>query len=100
MPYRDIGPITAADADADDDRLFDDAAPPELVEGPAPVALPDDLIARGFTLIVRAPNAMFAVSTQWGCTGTKGMLGAVVREARGLVGFCTAVDRRKQRADS
>ena len=93
MPYRDIGPITAADADADDDRLFDD-------DVPAPVALPADLLRRGFRLIVRAPNAMFAVSTQWGCTGTKGMLGAVVREARGLVGFCTAVDRRKQRADS
>ena len=79
------GPITASDADADDAPLFGAAPAP-----PAPPALelPDDLTRRGFTLIVRAPNAMFAVSKEWGCTGTKGMIGAVIREARGLVGYC------------
>jgi len=80
MAYKDIGPITAGDADNETDRLFDDApATPPALE------LPDDLLRLGFKLIVRAPNQMFAVSTDWGCTGTKGMIGAVVREARAMV---------------
>lgn len=82
--YQDIGLITAADAEADTDLLF-----------VAPLSLPADLLRRGFKLIVRAPNQMFAVSSDWGCTGTKAMIGAVVREARGLVGYCQAMNRKK-----
>lgn len=94
MAYRDIGTITAAAAEAETDRLFDEPPPTFALE------LPADLTQRGFKLIIRAPNQMFAVSEAWGCTGTKAMIGAVVREARDLVNFCTAVNRKKQRADT
>lgn len=50
--------------------------------------LPSDLIAHGYKLIVRAPDRMFAVSTQWGCTGTKATAQEVIREARAMIGFC------------
>lgn len=49
--------------------------------------LPPDLVARGYKLIQRAPDRMFAVSTQWGCTGTKATIADVVREARDLVRY-------------
>ena len=49
--------------------------------------LPPDLIAHGYRLIVRAPGRMFAVSTDWGCTGTKTNIQDVVSEARRLVEF-------------
>ncbi len=52
------------------------------------VSLPPDLIDHGYKLIVRAPGRMFAVSTQWGCTGTKATLQEVVKEARAMIGFC------------
>lgn len=48
------------------------------------IELPNDLTALGFKLITRAPDRMFAVSTRWGCTGTKTDLTAVIREARSL----------------
>lgn len=50
--------------------------------------LPPDLIAHGYKLIVRAPDRLFAVSPQWGCTGTKATLDAVIKEARAMIGFC------------
>lgn len=49
--------------------------------------LPADLVALGYRLIQRAPDRMFAVSSQWGCTGTKATIAAVVQEARGLVRY-------------
>ena len=47
--------------------------------------LPPDLTAHGYKLIVRAPNRLFAVSSQWGCTGTKATLSDVIKEARSLL---------------
>lgn len=47
--------------------------------------LPPDLIEHGYKLIVRAPGRMFAVSPDWGCTGTKATIGAVISEARSMI---------------
>jgi hypothetical protein len=58
------------------------------------VNLPPDLLARGYKLIVRAPDRMFAVSTLWGCTSTKDNLPAVIREARSLIGFCQWMNKK------
>ncbi len=52
-----------------------------------PNTLPPDLIARGYTLIIRAPERMFAVSPRNGCTGTKTTITAVIKEARSLVRY-------------
>lgn len=52
-----------------------------------PNTLPPDLIARGYTLIIRTPDRMFAVSTRSGCTGTKATIAAVIAEARSLVRY-------------
>ncbi len=49
--------------------------------------LPSDLAERGYKLIIRAPDRMFAVSSRWGCTGTKATMHEVIKEARNLVGF-------------
>ena len=49
--------------------------------------LPPDLIECGYKLIVRAPGRMFAVSTDWGCTGTKATVQEVVSEARSMIKF-------------
>lgn len=49
--------------------------------------LPDDLTARGWKLVTRAPDRMFAVSTAWGCTGTKSNVEAVITEAKSLTEF-------------
>ena len=61
----------------------------------AEVALPDELLAHGWKLIIRAPDRMFAVSEAWGCTSTKGNVNEVVAEAWGLVGFCEYINRKK-----
>lgn len=50
--------------------------------------LPTDLLDHGYTLIIRAPDRLFAVSKQWGCTGTKATLAEVGKEARAMIGFC------------
>jgi hypothetical protein len=60
------------------------------------LALPAELLARGWRLIVRAPDRMFAVSEAWGCTGVKGAINEVVAEAWGLTGFCEYVNRKKE----
>jgi hypothetical protein len=62
--------------------------------------LPDGLTARGFVLIARAPDRLFAVSSAWGCTGTKGTINEVVAEAWGLVGFIEYVNRRRAENDA
>lgn len=49
--------------------------------------LPPDLAERGFKLVARAPDRLFAVSVSWGCTGTKVALDEVVREARSLLSY-------------
>jgi hypothetical protein len=59
------------------------------------VALPAELLARGWRLIVRAPGRMFAVSDAWGCTEVKGVIDEVVAEAWGLTGFCEYINRKK-----
>lgn len=51
------------------------------------IALPKDLLARGFHLIAVAPGELFAVSECWGCTGVKAQLADVVREARSLIAY-------------
>lgn len=77
MAYHSItGPITEADATAETNQLFDDLP-----------TLPPDLLALGFKLIVRAPRRMFAVSTDWGCTGTKADIQSVITEARSISDF-------------
>lgn len=50
--------------------------------------LPGDLIERGYRLIVRAPDRMFAVSRSWGCTKTCSKLADVIRIARDMVRWC------------
>jgi hypothetical protein len=54
----------------------------------ADLQLPDDLIERGYRLIVRAPDRMFAVSRSWGCTKTCTNLPDVIRIARQMVRWC------------
>lgn len=84
--YRDLTqPITETDALADPDPLF----------GGAP-ALPDDLLQRGFKLIIRDTGRMFAVSREWGCTGTKPTIGGVVTEARSLIKFIEWAERKEE----
>lgn len=57
--------------------------------------LPKDLLDRGFKLIIRAPDRMFAVSPRWGCTLPAARIGDVVRSARRLVAYLEW--REKQR---
>lgn len=61
----------------------------------AEIALPAELLARGWKLVIRAPGRMFAVSEAWGCTGVKGTIRDVVAEALGLVGFIEYIKRKK-----
>lgn len=56
--------------------------------GDAEMELPDDLIERGYKLVVRAPDRMFAVSRSWGCTKTCTNLTDVIRIARQMVRWC------------
>lgn len=71
----------------------------ELLQGEG-IALPQTLTARGFTLIVRAPNRMFAVSPSYGCTGTKETINEVVAEAWGIYAFCEYVNRKRAEDDA
>lgn len=57
--------------------------------------LPKDLLDRGFKLIVRAPDRMFAVSQSRGGTGTKATIGEVIREARAIAEWIEWMDQRK-----
>lgn len=84
--YADIGQITEADAlsELPSERLFAE-----------PIVLTPDLVSKGFKLIIRTPDRMFAVSTSWGCTGTKATVSAVINEARALVCFCQSANRRR-----
>lgn len=89
MTYQPLARITAADADAEPAhaRLFPDDEPP---------ALPLDLTRRGWKLIERAPGRMFAVSSSCGCTQTRATLRDVVREARAMMRFCEAMNRKRE----
>jgi hypothetical protein len=49
--------------------------------------LTPDLIARGWKLIARAPDRLFAVSESWGCTGIKPDMRLVIIEAYELMEF-------------
>ncbi len=64
------------------------------------LTLPNELAARGFTLIVRAPDRLFAVSSAWGCTGTKATIRDVIAEAWGLIGFIEYVHRKRAEDDA
>lgn len=57
--------------------------------------LPDDLLQRGYKLIVRAPDRMFAVSRSWGCTRTCTKLSDVIHIARGMVRWCEYQNTKK-----
>lgn len=69
------------------------------VQAEGQVDLPSDLLARGFKLITRAPDRMFAVSESWGCTATKTTLANVITEAWELIDFCEAMNRKKAQYD-
>lgn len=56
--------------------------------------LPAELLAYGYKLIVRAPGRMFAVSRNYGCTGTKATLDEVITEAWSMIDFIEYMDRR------
>jgi len=62
------------------------------------LALPTDLLDRGWKLIIRAPDRLFAVSWSWGCTGTKTNLDDVVTEARSLTAWFEHINRKRQAA--
>lgn len=66
----------------------------QLLQGEG-VALPADLAARGWKLIIRAPDRLFAVSASWGCTETLPTIGAVIAQARGLTRFCEHVNKQR-----
>lgn len=57
--------------------------------------LPQDLLDRGFKLIIRDTDRMFATSIEYGCTGTKSNLNAVISEARSIAGFVHWVNRKR-----
>lgn len=57
--------------------------------------LPSDLIERGYKLIIRAPDRMFAVSSRWGCTGTKTAIHEAIKEARDLVRFLEWLSKQR-----
>lgn len=50
-------------------------------------ALPDDLIRQGFKLIVRAPDRMFAVSTNRGGTVVSATIEEVITNARAMAAY-------------
>ena len=58
--------------------------------------LPKDLIERGFKLIVRAPDRMFAVSLNRGGTGTKATIEEVINEARSIAGYIEWYERQQR----
>jgi hypothetical protein len=60
------------------------------------VALPADLVARGYRLIGREPGRVFAVSEDAGCTGTHRTIEEVVSDARNIVGFIDWWKRKEQ----
>lgn len=66
----------------------------------ADLQLPDDLIERGYKLIVRAPDRMFAVSRRWGGTRTCSNLPDVIRIARGMVRWCEYQNAKRARITS
>ncbi len=57
--------------------------------------LPSDLTQRGYKLIARAPDRMFAVSPRWGCTGTKTAMHEVIKEARSIVRFLEWLSKQR-----
>lgn len=71
-----------------------------ITETPPTPTLPDDLTRRGFKLITRAPGRMFAVSTSWGCTGTKATLDEVIKEARSIAAWCEWINRKQAEQQS
>ncbi len=60
-------------------------------------ALPQDLLDRGFKLIIRAPDRMFAVSTNRGGTGTKSNIEDVIEDARAIAAWCERIDQKRGR---
>jgi hypothetical protein len=54
--------------------------------------LPKSLVDQGFILIVRAPDRMFAVSTNRGCTKTCATIGEVIAAARKIASWCAWMD--------
>lgn len=52
-----------------------------------PPALPADLTDRGWKLIARAPDRLFAVSARWGGTVTSPTIEQVIRNARAMTRY-------------
>ena len=57
--------------------------------------LPQDLLDRGFKLIVRGPGQMFAVSRNRGGTVTSDNLEAVITNARAIAAYIEWRERRE-----
>lgn len=57
--------------------------------------LPKDLVERGFKLIIRAPDRMFAVSTNRGGTVTSATIEEVITNARAIAAWCEWMDRKR-----
>lgn len=51
--------------------------------------LPRDLTDRGWKLITRAPDRLFAVSTRWGGTVESATIAQVVSNARAMTRYIT-----------
>lgn len=62
-------------------------------------SLPDDLRQRGWKLITREPDRIFAVSISWGCTKTCNNLDDVITTARNMSRWCEAMNRKKAQYD-
>lgn len=59
------------------------------------LTLPKDLLDRGFKLIVRAHDRMFAVSTNRGGTVTSATIEEVIADARAMANWCEWMDRKR-----
>lgn len=58
-----------------------------MTEGPP--TLPRDLTDRGWKLIARAPDRLFAVSVAWGGTVESAAIDQVIRNARAMTRYIT-----------
>lgn len=63
-------------------------------------ALPTDLTDRGWKLIARAPDRLFAVSTRWGGTVASATIEQVVANARAMTRYVEQrMEQERRRAE-
>ena len=63
-----------------------------------PPTLPPDLTDRGWKLITRAPDRLFAVSTRWGGTVVSATIDEVIRNARVMTRYIEHRMEHEQRS--